>query len=219
MTVKHDEALVESHVELDDANVVELEDTAADGAEAVPFDAPEAAGPTRPAGPVRRVLRALGRNWFALALAVALVASAGATAWIYVNQYRPDRQTDAEAAASAIKAASDGTVALLSYAPDTLDKDFSTAKTHLTGDFLNYYTQFTEQIVTPAAKKKSVKTSAAIVNSAVMELHPGSAVVLLFLNQTTTSAENPDGSFSTSSVKVGLTKVDGNWLIASFDPV
>jgi len=53
----------------------------------------------------------------------------------------------------------------------------------------------------------------------VAELHPESAVVLVFLNQTTTSTENPDGSFSTSAVKVGLTKVGDAWLISSFDPV
>ena len=108
---------------------------------------------------------------------------------------------------------------MLSYSPETLNEDFTNAKTHLTGDFLNYYNQFTEQIVTPAATKKSVKTTAAIVNAAVAELHPESAVVLVFLNQTTTSTENPDGSFSTSAVKVGLTKVGDAWLISSFDPV
>ena len=45
------------------------------------------------------------------------------------------------------------------------------------------------------------------------------AEVLVFINQTTTSKENPDGAFAASSVKVGLTKIDGNWLIESFDPV
>jgi Mce-associated membrane protein len=44
-------------------------------------------------------------------------------------------------------------------------------------------------------------------------------VVLVFLNQTTTSKENPNGSFTASSVKVGLNKVDGSWLISAFDPV
>jgi Mce-associated membrane protein len=139
--------------------------------------------------------------------------------WAYLTQLRPDQQTNAAVAGDTIKAASDGTVALLSYSPDTLDKDFASAKTHLTGDFLNYYTQFTQDIVTPAAKQKSVKTSAAIVRAAVSELKPESASVLVFLNQTTTSKENVDGSFTASSVKVGLTKVNGAWLISSFDPV
>jgi Mce-associated membrane protein len=122
-------------------------------------------------------------------------------------------------AASAMDAASEGTVALLSYSPESLDQDFATAKTHLTGEFLTYYTQFTTDIVTPAAKQKDVKTSADVVRSAVSEIQPDSAVVLVFINQTTTSKENPAGSFTASSVKVGMTKVDGKWLINAFDPV
>jgi Mce-associated membrane protein len=160
------------------------------------------------------------KRWLVpIVLAVLLLSSAGLASWAYLTQFRPDQQTNAAVASDAIKTASDGTVALLSYSPDTLDKDFAAAKAHLTGDFLRYYTQFTRDIVTPAAKQKQVKTSAAIVKAAVSELKPGSAVVLVFLNQTTTSKDNPDGSFSASAVKVGLTKVNGAWLISSFDPV
>ncbi|MGY4649515.1 hypothetical protein ACVWWN_003311 [Mycobacterium sp. URHB0021] len=120
----------------------------------------------------------------------------------------------------ALEAAKNGTVALLSYSPDSLDKDFASAKTHLTGDFLSYYTQFTEQIVTPAATQKSVKTSASVVHAAVSDIHPESAVVLVFVNHAmTTSKENPDGAFAASSVKVGMKKIDGAWLISTFDPV
>ena len=108
---------------------------------------------------------------------------------------------------------------MLSYAPDSLDQDFAAAKSQLTGDFLSYYTQFTEQIVTPAAREKSVKTEASVVRAAVSMIQPDSAEVLVFINQTTTSKENPDGAFAASSVKVGLKKIDGAWLIASFDPV
>lgn len=155
-----------------------------------------------------------------LALAVLLLGSIGLATWAYVTQYRVDQQTDESVANAARQAATDGTVAILSYSPESLDKDFANAKTHLTGDFLNYYSQFTQDVVSPAAKDKSVKTSAAIVRSAVSELSPRSAVVLVFLNQTTTSKANPDGSFTASSVKVGLTKADnGAWLISAFDPV
>ncbi len=110
-------------------------------------------------------------------------------------------------------------MSLLSYSPDTLDKDFTTAKSNLTGDFLSYYTQFTTEIVTPAAKEKQVKTTASVVRAGVSEIHPDSAVVLVFINQVTTSKENPDGAFAASAVKVGLTKLDDRWLISAFDPV
>jgi Mce-associated membrane protein len=155
----------------------------------------------------------------AIVLTVALLASAGAAAWLYFGQYRTDQKTDEAAANVVLDAAKTGTVAMLSYSPDTLDKDFANAKSHLTGDFLSYYTNFTQQIVTPAAKQKAVKTSAAVVRAAVSELHPDSAMVLVFINQNTTSKENPDGAFAASAVKVGMKKINGTWLISAFDPV
>jgi Mce-associated membrane protein len=170
-------------------------------------------------GVVRRSARTVRARLGAILLAAALVASAGVAAWLYFEQYRPDQETNPAAATVALDAAKNGTVALLSYSPESLDKDFAAAKSHLTGDFLSYYTQFTEQIVTPAAKQKSVKTSASVVQAAVSELQPDSAQVLVFINQTTVSKENPDGSFAASAVKVGLKKINGAWLIASFDPV
>ena len=154
-----------------------------------------------------------------LVLVVAFAVTAGLTCCLYLFQYRTDRQTDADAAKAACAAASDGTVAILSYAPETLEKDFGAAKSRLTGNFLNYYTRFTDQIVTPAAKQKSVKTKATIVQAATVEIQPDSAVALVFVNQTTTSKDNPGGALTASSIKVGLTKVDGTWLISSFDPM
>jgi Mce-associated membrane protein len=167
----------------------------------------------------KRLLRGARRNFIAIVIAVALIASAGVAAGLYFGQYRQDRETNAAAATVALDSAKNGTVALLSYSPETLDKDFANAKSNLTGDFLSYYTQFTEQIVTPAAKQKQVKTSASVVRAAVTELHPDSAIVLLFINQVTTSKENPDGAFAASSVKVSMKKIDGRWLISAFDPV
>ncbi|HET7665872.1 MAG TPA: hypothetical protein VFK56_07350 [Mycobacterium sp.] len=35
----------------------------------------------------------------------------------------------------------------------------------------------------------------------------------------TTSKENPNRAFAASAVKVGLKKINGNWLISSSDPV
>jgi Mce-associated membrane protein len=177
------------------------------------------AEPARRDGLDRRVIRGARRNVGVILVAMALVASAGLAAWLYFFQYRPDQQTNTAAANIALEAAKSGTVALLSYSPDSLDKDFAAAKSNLTGDFLSYYTQFTEQIVTPAAKQKSVKTTASVVRSAVSEIHPDSATVLVFINQTTTSKENPDGAFAASSVKVSLEKIDDRWLISAFEPV
>jgi Mce-associated membrane protein len=154
-----------------------------------------------------------------VALVLGLLAAGGLAGWLYFNQLRPDVETDHAVAQSAVNAARDGTVALLSYKPDTLNQDFAAAKSHLTGDFLNYYDQFTKQVVTPAAQSKAVATTAQVVGAAASELHPNSAVVLVFVNQVTTSKERPDPAMASSSVLVSLTKVHGDWLITKFDPV
>ena len=173
--------------------------------------------PVSPAVTANR--RSSSRFILPIVLTVVLLASAAVTTWFYFARYQPDQKVDQAVAARVIESASDGAVALLSYTPETLDEDFASAKTRLTGDFLNYYTQFTEQIVTPAARQKSVKTSAAVVRSALSTIDQSSAEVLLFINQQTVSKENPDGSFTASSVRVKMTKVGDDWLISAFDPV
>ncbi|TAM65408.1 hypothetical protein [Mycobacterium sp.] len=152
-------------------------------------------------------------------LVVLLLISGGAATWLYFTQYRPDKQTDAGVASAVVNSASEGTVAILSYSPESLDKDFAAAKSHLSGDFLSYYNQFTEQIVAPAAKQKSLKTAARVLGAAVQELHPDSAVVLVLVDQSTMSKDNPDPAMAASSVLVSLTRVNGKWLITKFDPV
>ncbi|MGV0745898.1 twin-arginine translocation pathway signal [Mycolicibacterium sp. XJ870] len=207
-----------------DSKTTDVDDVVADTAEPSDADVENTTEATdAPEAPVapenRRWWQSLGRLWFPLTLAVALVVSGALAGWLYFAQYRVDQQTGKDASDVVLNAAKDGTVALLSYAPESLDKDFSAAKSHLTGEFLSYYEDFTQKIVTPAAKEKAVKTSANVVRAAVAEIHPDSAVVLVFVNQATTSSQNPNGSFAASAVKVGLTKLDGNWLISTFDPV
>jgi Mce-associated membrane protein len=154
-----------------------------------------------------------------LVLALLFLVSGALAAWVYVAQYRPDQQTDAAAGQSAIDAARDGIVALLSYKPDTLNQDISAAKSHLTGDFLNFYDQFTRDVVTPAAKEKKLTTTAQVVGAAASELHPNSAVVMLFVNQATVSKDRPDPAMASSTVLVSLAKIHGKWLITKFEPV
>ena len=208
---------VEEMVE-DTAEDTEAQETAADETDTDASDTDESVEPV-PVPQATRTAPSPARLILPIALVVILVLSAGAAVFTYVALYRGDQKVDQAVAAQVIQSASDGAVALLSYTPDTLDQDFSKAKSRLTGDFLNYYTRFTQEIVTPAAKQKSVKTSAAVVRSALSKLEPTSAEVLLFVNQSTVSKENPDGSFTASSVKVEMTKVGSDWLISSFDPV
>jgi Mce-associated membrane protein len=172
----------------------------------------------RKPGSARGLSHTLRTEYVPALLAVLVVASVATAACLFFLQYRPDSRTDDDAAA-ALDAASRGTVALLSYAPDTLDRDLDTAKSFLTGDFLSYYSQFTQQVVAPAAKQKSVRTTATVVRAAVSEQRQDEAVVLVFINQSTTSAEKPDPALAASSVRVTLRKADSAWRISAFDPV
>lgn len=211
----------DAEVTADAADTVDAEaaDTVdADADDTVDADAEESASDELPPT-ARGTRRGLPRLLLPIGLVVAIVLSAGAAAFAYFTLHRSDQEVDQAVAAKVIQSAADGAAALLSYTPETLDKDFATAKSRLTGDFLNYYTQFTQDIVTPAAKQKQVKTSAVVVRSALSKLEPTSGEVLLFINQSTVSKENPDGSFTASSIKVEMTKVGDDWLISSFDPV
>ena len=163
----------------------------------------------------RRVQSRLGRGrWVVLVVsAVSLVAA------LAYFMYRPDQQTDAATAKSAIAAASDGTVAVYSYASNTVDHDIASAKSHLTGDFLAQYEREASKSVAAVAKQKAMKTSAAVVGAAVSRIRPDSADVLIFLDQTTEAVGAPGPSMSVGSLLVSLSKVDGKWLISAMKPV
>jgi Mce-associated membrane protein len=157
-------------------------------------------------------------HWGSILLTASIVTAAALTACLYVLQYRPDRQIDDAAAQRAIQAASDGAVAALSYSSENMDHDFARARSHLTGDFLAYYDKFTKEIVIPTVQQKQLAQTAAVVRAAVSELGPNSAVVLVFLNETTTGKDKPQPLITPSSVRITLTKVNGSWLISKLDP-
>lgn len=171
-----------------------------------------------PARRIRVLVGSIAGRWRLLTVTSFLLISIGVATLTFFGPYRDDRDT-AAAATQAADAATHGSVALLSYAPDTLDQDLAAARTHLTGEFLTYYSKFADEILVPAVRQKDVHASATVVRAATIEAHPDAAQVLIFLNQNTTSRDNPVPVQTASSVKVGLTKVDGAWRISSFDPV
>jgi Mce-associated membrane protein len=167
---------------------------------------------------IRRLVRGCLAKWRPILVTALVFAAIGSAAGLFFTQYRPDRQIDNAAAHQAIRAASDGAVASLSYSADNLDRDIANAKSHLTGDFLAYYNKFTEQIVAPMVRQKHITQKATVIRAAVSELHPDSAAVLVFLNQTATSKDKPQPLITASSVRITLTKVSGSWLISKLDP-
>ena len=122
------------------------------------------------------------------------------------------------AAEASVRAASESTIAILSYKPETVDRDLKVAADRLSEPFRQQYTQLVNDVVAPGAKQQHI-TAVATVPAAASVLATGKhAVVLVFVDQTTTIG-NDAPTQSTSSVRVSLEKVDGRWLISQFDPV
>ena len=92
-------------------------------------------------------------------------------------------------------------------------------KRYQTEPFLDYYRDFTERVVSPAARDKGVKTEANVARAGVSQIRPGRAEVLVFVNQVTTSKDRPTPALATSSVLVTLVNTDGRWLISDFKPI
>lgn len=117
-----------------------------------------------------------------------------------------------------MQAASDSTIALLSYKPDTVEKDLGAARDRLTGDFQNSYTSLTHDVVIPGSKQKQISAVATVPAASSVSATENDAVGLVFVDQTIIIGNGPPTS-SASSVKVTLNKIDGRWLVRGFDPV
>jgi Mce-associated membrane protein len=197
-------------------------DTAADSPDEPTQTADDAPVDETPSPVMVAARRAAGwsrSNVRPIVLIALVIAAAGVTPGVFYGVHRPDREIDHAAANEVIRAASGGAVAALSYSSDSLDRDIANAKLHLTGTFLEYYTKFTRDVVAPAVREKHLTQQATIVRAAISQLHPDSAVVLTFVNETTKSAERKDALTTPSVVRLTLQKVDGDWLISKLDPV
>lgn len=117
-----------------------------------------------------------------------------------------------------VRAATDSSVALLSYKPDSVQKDLETARSRLTGSFLNAYTELTHDVVIPGAQQKRISAVASVPAAASVRATENHAVVLLCVNQTIIVG-NDAPTNTASSVRVTLDRVDSHWLISQFDPV
>jgi Mce-associated membrane protein len=146
-------------------------------------------------------------------LALILAMTAGFTKW----QDSSARDSDF-AAVESVQAAKDSTVALLSYKPDTVERDLTAARDRTIGAFRDSYTDLTEKVVIPGSKQKQIATTVTIPAATSVSADPNHAVVLVFVNQAVTMGkDNPTNS--ESSIRVTMDKVGDRWLVSGFDAV
>lgn len=117
-----------------------------------------------------------------------------------------------------VRAASDGTIAMLSYKPDTVERDLGAARDRLTGSLRDSYTSLINEVVIPGARQKQVTSVATVAAASSVSATADRAVVLVFVDQTITMGTEPPSN-TASSVRVRLDKINNRWLIAQFEPV
>lgn len=147
------------------------------------------------------------------ALALLLAAGAGYLKW----QDNSVRNSEV-ASITSVQAARDTAIALLSYAPDTVEQQLGAARERLTGEFLDSYTTLTNDVIVPGAREQQISAIASVPAAASVSATPDRAVVLLFVNQTVTVGSDAPTD-NASSVRVTLERHGDRWLISEFDPV
>jgi Mce-associated membrane protein len=147
------------------------------------------------------------------ALAILLGAGAG-----YLKWHDRSARVSQTAAAQSVKAATENTIAMLSYRSGSVEKDLTAAGDRLTGSFRDDYTRLINEVVIPGAKQKQVSAVATVPAAASVSVTQNRAVVLVFVNQTTTVGQDPPTA-TASSVRVTLDKVGERWLVSQFEPI
>lgn len=213
-----DESSLDDLAERDDlADEAEAADEAdlLDAEDAVETDAAEAAADAAEA-PVERGSRFSWTRLLVVALpALALILALGVG---YLKWLDGTARESRAAAEASVRAASESTIAILSYKPETVDRELKAAAERLTAGFRQQYTQLVNDVVAPGAKQQHITAVATVPAAASVSATGKHAVVLVFVDQTTTIG-NDAPTQTTSSVRVSLEKVDGRWLISQFDPV
>jgi Mce-associated membrane protein len=122
------------------------------------------------------------------------------------------------AAIESVAAAKESTISLLSYQPDSVEKDLGAARSRLTGKFRDSYTDLVRDVVIPGAKTDHISAIATVPAAASVSATPSHAVALVYVDQVVTVG-NDAPTDTASTVRVTLDKVGSRWLISSFDPI
>lgn len=158
--------------------------------------------------------------WWLLtaALVVAIAAVAGLGVWQYTEKNRTLPAATAAAGDTDVidavtHTASDDVVKLLSYTADTVAADAAAAAEVTTGEFTDRYKQLAATII-PTAQQQGRSLTTTVTQAGLISLADDKASVLLFVNQASTTRANPTPQTSNRSIRLDMSKTNGNWLVA-----
>jgi len=176
---------------------------------------PDTAGPSPQSQPSPRRIRWKRVVAYGLLPGLALILALGAG---YLQWLSGSAQQSRYAATESVQAATESTIGMLSYQPDTVDHDLGAATGRLTGSFRDDYIKLIDDVVIPGSAGKRIGSVATVPAAASVSATESHAVVLVFVNLTTTIGDGTPTS-TLSSVRVTLDKVGNRWLVSQFDPV
>ncbi|WP_378736664.1 h domain protein [Nocardia brasiliensis] len=153
-------------------------------------------------------------------LAALSVVTLAALIVLGVSGFRIWDDKRAEQARKDALTAADRTVsAMFTYDYRTVDTELPKAADNLSPKFRDDYLKLIEQAIAPGAKDKQLSVKATTQAGGVVSADKSHVVVLLFLNQVTTSKDSPEGTTTGSRVRATLDKDGDRWLVDQVTPV
>lgn len=184
-------------------------------------DAPQEEGEPGP-GSATTATRHGRRRLLPVVLCVLLLAglvSVAVLGWRYREGVRAE-----QARAQALAAARQAAPVVLSYDYRHLDRDFAAARARLTGHFRDEYRKTTTMVVGPTARKYHGVVKATVAQptgdsaaASVISTSPDRAVILLFVNQVTTSTQVAGSRVDLNRVRMTLTRTPDGWRVSGVD--
>ncbi len=166
----------------------------------------------------------LGSAWLAALLTAAVVGLAVFVGFKAYDVLSPAPEaapestqiTDQDARSTLLAAAAELSQRVLTYQHDSFEEDVRTTSARLTPEFAEEYSQAMEQVRANTARNR-ISQEATAVSSAIISATEDEAQVLVFINQTTSSARTKAEQVVRNRLVVDLVRVDGDWTIAGVD--
>lgn len=149
------------------------------------------------------------------AVAVGLGAWKGSQGWRALQEQKQAEQYQ-EALDTAPAAAESAAAAVLSYDYRSLEADRDAAAKFLSDGYREEYVDTFDKLVIDSATQTKAAVEAQVLASAAMnsgERDASRVPVLLFVNQTTSSAASADPSVALNRVRLDMVEVNGTWLV------
>ncbi|MCM6772922.1 h domain protein [Nocardia sp. CDC159] len=151
-------------------------------------------------------------------IAVGLIALSLGSAWYLYHSYRADTQAE-QARTDSVAAARRTVEGMFTYDFHSVDTELPKIANNLAPGFRDDYLKLINQAIVPGAKEKQLTVQATAQAAGIVSAQRSHAVVLVYLNQVTTSKDSPQGTVTPSRVRVSLDRRDGQWLVAQVTPI